>query len=429
MPDAFFQADSSLPDLKRYKTADEKLDAVQNYLFLLLENLRWLLRNLSPENFNQTEMTDWIGKTVKAETIVSNTVITNELYSEYGAIADLTVDSLRTDYRRARRYLAGDTSPIDYLRIHDEVIEFVTAETTGAQTEQLSVDGRDFYWTDSSMTQMTSEKVTAYPVTVYVYTEDVKGAFRFENVTHNGQTVKVPVLRLGAGDENGRNYATLYKGTQGLRVLYNDAAGNDVGMVCSKDGYTDLYGLRKPLRVNLSGWDDGHFSAVTDGGYNHGFSVSFDAQDRPARITDGAGHQTAVIWEGAGGAFDDQPVPIANTLSGTIAVGIPFYHSSIFNQQYYIGVTVPGVYVFALEGNAYDYFLAAESDVSGTMFAAASGGSWYPAFRTQTCDAATGLYTWTRSFTYPEYANSWEVPTFSSLQAGLAALRAHLDAQ
>ena len=89
MPDAFFQADSALPDLRRYEGTDAKLEAVQNYLFLLLENLRYLLRNLSPENFNQSEMTDWIGKTVKAETVISNTVITNELYSNFKGV---TVD-------------------------------------------------------------------------------------------------------------------------------------------------------------------------------------------------------------------------------------------------------------------------------------------------------------------------------------------------
>lgn len=296
MPDAFFVSDSSLPDLKRIGGTDAKLEAVQNYLFLLLENLRWLLRNLSPENFNETEMTDWIGKTVKAETVISNTVITNELYSEYGAIADLTVDSLRTDYRRAQRYLNGDTSPLDYLRIHDELIELVTAETDGTHSEQLAVDGRVFYWTDAGMTQMTSERVTAYPVMVYTYTEDVKGAFRFENVTHHGQTVRVPVLTLGAGDEQGRNYATLYKGTQGLEILYNDSSGKNIGMRCGRTGYTDLYGLRRTTEMDFSNWDSGEFRETLDGEIVETYTVTFDALGAPVKITDSTGHETAVRW-------------------------------------------------------------------------------------------------------------------------------------
>ena len=299
MPDAFFQADSALPDLRRYEGTDAKLEAVQNYLFLLLENLRYLLRNLSPENFNQSEMTDWIGKTVKAETVISNTVITNELYSDYGAIADLTVDRLRTDYRRAQLYLQGDTSPIDYLRIQDEEIEFVTAVTDGTETEQLHVGGRRFYWTDASMTRMTSEKVTPYPVTVYVYEEDIKGSFRFADVTQSGQTVKAPVLRLGAGDEQGHNFATVFKGTEGLELLYNDGNGKDLGMTCSRTGYTDLYGLRRPIELDFSEWDDGHFSETLDGNVGNGFFVTFDAEGRPVTFTDEGGHETVVKWEGS----------------------------------------------------------------------------------------------------------------------------------
>ena len=296
MPDGFFQADSAFPNLARYETTEQKLAAVQDYLFLLLENLRYILRNLSPENFNQTELSDWIGKNIKADAVISNTVITSELYSDYGAIADLTVDSLRTDYRRAQRYLAGSTAALDYLRIHDEVIEFVTATTDGEQTQQLSVDGRYFYWTDSSMTQMTSEKVTAYPVMVYVYEEDVKGAFRFEDVIHQGQTVKVPVLRLGAGDERGRNYATIYKGTQGLQILYNDSDGNDIGMSCSRLGFTDILGLRKPTDIDFSGWDNGYFTVTSEGGRVGNFSVIFDVDDRPTSITDGEGNVTTIEW-------------------------------------------------------------------------------------------------------------------------------------
>ena len=297
MPDSFFQADSSLPNLARYETAEQKLAAVQDYLFLLLENLRYILRNLSPENFNQTEMTDWIEKNVKADIVISNTVITNELYSEYGAIADLTVDSLRTDYRRAQRYLGGDTSALDYLRIHDEVVEFVTASTDGSESTQLVVDGRAFYWTDSTMTQMTSERVTAYPVMVYVYEEDVKGAFRFETVTHYGQNVKVPVLRLGAGDEHGYNYAQLYKDTNGLRIVYCDANGKNIGMLCSRQGYTDLYGLRRPTAIDLSGWDGGSFSETLDGDVENSFTVDFDGSGRPVKFTDASGHETDVVWE------------------------------------------------------------------------------------------------------------------------------------
>ena len=64
--------------------------------------------------------------------VVSNTIITNELYAKYGAVADLTVDRLRTDFKKAKNYLEGDTSPIDYISIHDEEISFISATTDGS---------------------------------------------------------------------------------------------------------------------------------------------------------------------------------------------------------------------------------------------------------------------------------------------------------
>jgi len=230
---------------------------------------------------------------------VSETTIVQELYSSYGDVADLTVDSLRTDYRRAWRYLQGDTSPLDYLRIHDEEIEFVSGETTGEQTEQLVIDGDAFYWTDATKTQMT-KTVTSWPVIVYVYTEYVKAAFRFAEVLHNGAYVKVPVLKLGVGDQLGHNYALIYKDPDGLKIAFEDERGNVIGMTCDRSGYTDLAGLRKPMEIDFSGWgdgtQDGSFSETLDGNVVNSFSVEFDAQGRPVLFTDGDGHETAVTW-------------------------------------------------------------------------------------------------------------------------------------
>ena len=91
----FLSADMSVPDLNKYKSTDQKLSAIESYLFQLLESLRYTLRNLSMDNFNQTDLQGWVDKleagTVIAQTVVSQTVITNELYSDYGNIADLTV--------------------------------------------------------------------------------------------------------------------------------------------------------------------------------------------------------------------------------------------------------------------------------------------------------------------------------------------------
>jgi len=140
----FLMADISAPDLSRYTTTQQKLDAMENYLFLLLENLRYALRNLNPyENFNQPELEAW-ADTLRANVVITKTLITNELYADYGSIADLVVDELRTDYKRAQRYLAGDTSNLDYIHIHDDCIKFMTGQTDGSEAVQMSFNGRPF---------------------------------------------------------------------------------------------------------------------------------------------------------------------------------------------------------------------------------------------------------------------------------------------
>lgn len=298
--------DTGFPD----RNGDERqqLSAVYDYLVMLLENLRYILRNLSPENFNEKETLDWIGRNVKAETIVSNTVITNELYADFGAIADLTVDELRTDYARAARYLAGNTADIDFLHIYDENIDFRTGTVHLASgvplTEQLHHGSRYFWWKDASRTQMTSLEDTGDPVTVYQYDELLKGTLRFEDYTSGGVTTKVPVFTLGAGYGNVQDPAKgkgfLRKGTDSFDIWLHNSDGEDRGIFIGEN-YTDIVGLRKPTELDFSGWgdgtQDGYFTETLDGHIAHGFDVEFDAQGRPVKLTDAAGHETAVVWE------------------------------------------------------------------------------------------------------------------------------------
>lgn len=158
---------------------------------------------------------------LKAGTVISNTVITNELYSSYGSISNLAVNKLRTDYAKATKFLNSDTSDVNYINIHDETISFITA-TVGSGTEQLTDGDRVFYWTDETHTQMTSEKTTDYPVMVYKYTELVKAKIAFQQITTSaGTTTVMPVFTLGAGTGNGDvGKASIYKSTDGLYLDY-----------------------------------------------------------------------------------------------------------------------------------------------------------------------------------------------------------------
>ena len=127
---------------------------------------------------------------------------------------------------KATKFLNSDTSDVNYINIHDETISFITA-TVGSGTEQLTDGDRVFYWTDETHTQMTSEKVTDYPVMIYKYTELVKMKFFFYSYTESGTTYYVPAVKFGAGsDSSGNNdVCVMYKRAGAMCVDYTTAAG------------------------------------------------------------------------------------------------------------------------------------------------------------------------------------------------------------
>lgn len=251
----FLMADISAPDLSRYTTTQQKLDAMENYLFLLLENLRYALRNLNPyENFNQPELEAW-ADTLRANVVITKTLITNELYAEYGSIADLVVDELRTDYKRAQRYLAGDTSNLDYIHIHDDCIKFMTGQTDGSEAVQMSFNGRPFWWLDESRTQMTMERETKWPVMIYVYTEEEKASFKFrEAVSESGIKATFPTLTFGVGTDptgqSGNGQVTIVKHFTGLDIVYRTSLGVDAGAWFRDDGFVDVTQRRASVSVD-----------------------------------------------------------------------------------------------------------------------------------------------------------------------------------
>lgn len=103
MPGNLLSADTSFPTFTPEQTNEQKLDVVTNYLYMLLEQLRYTLQNLGSGNFNDTELKD-IGLTITQPIYV-------DLENAAGAIADLTLtaDQLSSRIEDAE----GDISSID----------------------------------------------------------------------------------------------------------------------------------------------------------------------------------------------------------------------------------------------------------------------------------------------------------------------------
>lgn len=58
MPNNLLTVDTAFPTFTEDQTNDEKLDVVTNYLYMLLEQLRYTLQNLGMGNFNGAELTE-----------------------------------------------------------------------------------------------------------------------------------------------------------------------------------------------------------------------------------------------------------------------------------------------------------------------------------------------------------------------------------
>lgn len=175
---------------------------------------------------------------------ISNTVITQTLAAETGTIAQLTVDQVETS-TKVQNYLNNSTADVNYIKIFEQHIQFITASTNGVTVEQATDrNGSLLYWTDDTHTGTTLTE-TDYSVMIYVYEELVKAEFAFESDGSN----YVPKITLGTGDGVTGNSAKaeIYKGQTGLELNYYKSNTGEHRQVRLADDGVFINGLRYEL--------------------------------------------------------------------------------------------------------------------------------------------------------------------------------------
>ena len=207
---------------------------------------------------------------------VSGQLSADALYAALGEIADLTVDRLSTS-RRIVKYLAGDKSDDNFVRIHDQYIEFVSGVYADGTAQAENPHGALLYWeSDPSGASIgsdgypyvngerifTTTTKTDWPVMIYTYTELVKRSIAFEQ---DGNGTYTPVDVFGAGNADGTNKARMLKSADGLELLYTATNGSQAGLKADTSGYLDLYGMRRTVGLNFTGWDSGSFRERIEG--------------------------------------------------------------------------------------------------------------------------------------------------------------------
>ncbi len=279
MPDRMHILDTGCPAFTGEESTEEKVTAIQNYLYMLMEELRYLLRHLDAENFTDAglgELAEGMTRAAQQDgenplnEFVFHTLSENLINND-----ELELDRLSTS-RRIRKYLLRDTTDDNYVSLSGQGEQLITGtivSSTGlltedelplltesgyriteevgnaATTQATNRFGALLYWQrepvghtqDGYPTDADGQPVyaatnpTNWPVLVYKYTELVKSEYAFDMVGQN----YIPQVVLGAGDENGNSKGYIYKDEMGFYLRYKSSEAKNVDIRFSDDGFVD----------------------------------------------------------------------------------------------------------------------------------------------------------------------------------------------
>lgn len=243
---------------------------------------------------------------------VSGQLSADALYAALGEIADLSVNRLSTS-RRVVKYLAGDTTDDNFIRVAEQSLEFVAGIAKSTTEQAKNPNGELIYWeADPAGASIgsdgypyangerifTTTKQTSWPVMVYQYEEQVKRAISFES---DGQYY-YPVDVFGAGDTNGKQRGYLVKRQNSLELTYETSTGKQLGLAALDEGYLDLFGLRKTVGLNFASWEQGSFFETVEGiSEPLEYGVEFatvGGKKVPVKIIYSDGAEMAIQWTG-----------------------------------------------------------------------------------------------------------------------------------
>lgn len=140
MPSNILSADTSFPNLTDEQTTDQKFKVITDYLYMLLEQLRYSMANLGLENFNDASFQEISG------------LITEPVYAQLGDVDDkmasLVLDNEKLAVRMtdAEGNISSLTQTSETFRTQiqdlDGQMSSVTQSVAGVQTQIVGLDGQ-----------------------------------------------------------------------------------------------------------------------------------------------------------------------------------------------------------------------------------------------------------------------------------------------
>ena len=168
MPSNFSAVESAFPNLNGMSSTEQKLRAIQDYLYLLLEQLRYTLENLGAENFNETSLQEITGPIYKTITDAEKGLQTS---------LEVTAEGIRTEVRNS----LGDITELSQTAtdfttaVNDRLGNFSQGNqnATGfaATVENKLGNFTQLSQTATSITQAVQDKLGGYAILTSTATE------------------------------------------------------------------------------------------------------------------------------------------------------------------------------------------------------------------------------------------------------------------
>lgn len=148
MPANWLYMDAKFPNFEGEISTEDKLDQLQNYLYLLVEQMRYTTQNLDTTNMNQTALAGW------------EQALTSPIYAQIEGVGErvtrlsVTADGLTATAARQEESItqledtvAGQGGQLSGLSQH--FTEFSQAVTGDLDQMQAQIDGQIQTWFDS----------------------------------------------------------------------------------------------------------------------------------------------------------------------------------------------------------------------------------------------------------------------------------------
>lgn len=234
----------SIRDLRPDASLEEKYLALYDAYFMLTKKLTHLLSCLDSENVTELDANITNIKNLVAEAIITQTLVTQTLYAEKGYIAELTVDQLDTS-AKVQNYLDEDTGDVNYIKIYEQHIEFITAKVKFEEDEITPLApvqaedrfGRPLYWADEEHKAVQFDP-NDDPVMIYQYDELMKAKLTFilDPITTNYEVEFTLGAGVGNTEHPDRGKAFIRKVTNGLEIEYITPSGVSRKIALTDDG-------------------------------------------------------------------------------------------------------------------------------------------------------------------------------------------------